>query len=119
MTPEQIVTVGHLDASLEQLLLKLLQAGGLLNAGTAGAPPRLLSIEDVMRECDVSRATVQRWMKTGKTGRHGGTITLQHYLFSPDKPRIPWPALAAYGQGLAFDLDTLSDSQIPPLRMAG
>ncbi|UOQ64420.1 helix-turn-helix transcriptional regulator [Hymenobacter volaticus] len=62
------------------------------------APPRLLSIEDAMSECDVSRATVQRWMKIGKVGRHGGTITLQAFFFSPDKPRIPWPALAAYGQ---------------------
>jgi hypothetical protein len=76
-------------------------------AGASGAPPRLLTIEQVMEECHVSRSTVQRWIKQGKPGRAGTTITLQAYWFTPSEPRVPWPALAAFGQGLAFDLATL------------
>lgn len=117
MLAQELVTVGHLDATLEQLAQRLIAALAT-GAGVSIGPPRLLSIEDVMQECGVSRPTVWRWMEKGKPGRHGGTITLQYYKFSVDKPRIPWPALAAFGQGLAFDLDSLSE-QLPPLRLTG
>lgn len=79
--------------------------------------PRLLSIEQVMEECKVSRSTVWRWMKTGKPGCNGGTITLQHYCFSENEKRIPWPALAAFGQGLDFDLASLNGpTSLPQMR---
>ncbi|SHL87051.1 helix-turn-helix transcriptional regulator [Hymenobacter psychrotolerans] len=113
MQATDLATAGFIQENF-QVLLAHLQA--LRTDAPAAAPltPRLLSIEQVMEECGVSRSTVQRWMKAGKPGRHGGTVTLQAYYFSPAEPRIPWPALAAFGQGLAFDLSTLAPAGAAP-----
>ena len=117
MTRDDLPTVGYLNDCFQAILARLDQAGGGAAAAT-GAPPRLLSIDQVAEECGVHRVTVQRWIKQGKPGRHGGTVKLQAYYFSTTEPCIPWPALAAFGQGLAFDLTTL-DPGAPLLRLAG
>lgn len=109
MTRDDLPTVGYLEDRFRDILSRLTEPGTALSV-----VPRLLSIEDVMAECGVSRPTVSRWMHEGKPGRHGGTIRLQYYQFSADKPRIPWPALAAFGQGLPFDLASLDRGVAAP-----
>ncbi|MCA8830494.1 helix-turn-helix transcriptional regulator [Hymenobacter pini] len=102
-----IASTGFIAEHFQALLARLEQLQQALPTG--GTPlPRLLSIEQVMEHCGVSRATVQRWLHKGKAGRQGATITLQAYWFSPTQPSIPWPALAAFGQGLDFDLSSLN-----------
>ncbi|WP_400194082.1 helix-turn-helix domain-containing protein [Hymenobacter sp. B81] len=114
MTAADLVTVGILDQYF-QAIKGLVETLGAATPAAGTQVPRLLSIEQVMAELDVSRSTVQRWINNGKRGRDGSTITLQVYHFSPSEPRIPWPALAAFGQGLPFDLATMS---IPTMRAA-
>lgn len=111
MQATDLATAGFIQEHF-QLLLQHVQALQQGLAGTATVP-RLLSIEDVMQELNVSRSTVQRWMRVGKEGRRGGLVKLQAYYFSPAEPRIPWPALAAFGQGLDFNLASLNLGTAP------
>ncbi|MBO3270779.1 helix-turn-helix domain-containing protein [Hymenobacter defluvii] len=117
MTRDELATVGYINDCFQAVLARLDQPGAGA-ASPAGGPPQLLSIEQVAQECGVHRATVQRWIKQGKPGRHGDTVKLRAYYFSSAEPRIPWPALAAFGQGLDFDLTTL-DRGAPNMRLAG
>ncbi|WBO86270.1 helix-turn-helix transcriptional regulator [Hymenobacter yonginensis] len=102
-----LATAGFISEHFQSILTQLQAMEQALPLAGADVP-RLLSIEQVMAHCGVSRATVQRWLHKGKTGRRGTLITLQAYWFSPTQPSIPWPALAAFGQGLDFDLSTLN-----------
>lgn len=113
MQASDLATAGFIHENF-QVILQHLQALQQGRPATGTDVPRLLSIEQVMEELEVSRSTVQRWLKVGKTGRHGSTILLQAYWFTSSEPRIPWPALAAFGQGLGFDLATLNQGAAPP-----
>ncbi|RSK44686.1 helix-turn-helix domain-containing protein [Hymenobacter perfusus] len=112
MTRDDLATAGFISEHFQAILSQLQVVQQALPA--AGGLPRLLSIEQVMEHCGVSRATVQRWLHKGKPGRHGGTIRLQAYWFSAAQPSIPWPALAAFGQGLDFDLARLDGGDQEP-----
>jgi hypothetical protein len=107
MQASDLLTVGSFHEFCQTVLSHLQAVREAVPTAGAGSPPRLLTIEQVMEECHVSRSTVQRWIKQGKPGRAGAIITLQAYWFTPTEPRIPWPALAAFGQGLGFDLASL------------
>lgn len=117
MQATDLATVGYLHTCFETVLAHLQAVRSALPA-TGVDVPRLLSIEQVMEELDVSRSTVQRWLKVGKKGRDGKLILLQAYWFTPSEPRIPWPALAAFGQGLGFDLSTLNQGAAAPAQAA-
>lgn len=108
MQPTDLATVAYLHQCFETVIAHLTAVRQALPA-TGTDVPRLLTIEQVMAELKVSRSVVQRWLHQGKKGRAGGIITLQAYRFADKEPRIPWPALAAFGQGLAFDLATLNN----------
>ena len=95
MKSSDVLTVGV----FQQLLAQLVQPQQAV---------RLLTLQQVCEELQVDRTTVSRWINKGKKGRFQNNIKLQVYHFGDAEPRIPWPALAAFGQGLAFDLDTLS-----------
>jgi hypothetical protein len=112
MQASDLATAGFIHDNF-QVILQHLQALQQGRPAAGSDMPRLLSIEQVMEELEVSRSTVQRWLKKGKPGRHGGTIVLQAYWFTTAEPRIPWPALAAFGQGLGFDLATLNQGAAP------
>ncbi|MCA8830562.1 helix-turn-helix domain-containing protein [Hymenobacter pini] len=106
MQATDLATAGFISEHFQAMLAQL-QAMQQALPAVAGLP-QLLSKEQVAEHCHVSLDTVQRWLHKGKRGRDGSTITLQAYYFSSNQPSIPWAALAAYGQGLDFDLDTLN-----------
>ncbi|WP_022824889.1 helix-turn-helix transcriptional regulator [Hymenobacter norwichensis] len=85
------------------MILQHLQALQQGRPAAGSDMPRLLSIEQVIEELEVSRSTVQRWLKKGKPGRHGTTIVLQAYWFTTAKPRIP---IAEIGLNLVSEISS-------------
>ena len=107
--------MGYLDECFRTILghIEALKRPAAL-AADAAAPVVLLTIEQVMERLEVSRSAVQRWVKVGKKGRSKATIKLAVLTFGEAEPRIPWPALLAFGRGEAYDL-----AQLPaPLPLA-
>lgn len=116
MTAADFATAGFINdwflaiqARLDQLANPQARPGGVAE---------MLSVEEVMERLNCSRSTVQRWYKVGKEGRTGANIKLQVLWFSPSEPRIPVPALLAFGQGLPFDLGTLQGIAPPQPKSA-
>jgi hypothetical protein len=134
MRRDDLPTVGYLDECFRTILghIEALKRP----AATAGpeGPAVLLSIEQVMERLEVSRSAVQRWIKNGKRGRVKQMIKLPVLTFGEGQPRIPWPALLAFGRGETYDLTKLPAPQpvaalsappnpetndLPPMRLVG
>ncbi|MBO2007579.1 hypothetical protein [Hymenobacter negativus] len=113
MKRDDLPTVGYLDDCFRSILshIEAIQRP----AASDAAPTVLLTIEQVMAHCLVSRSAVQRWIKNGKKGRGKHLIKLGVLTFGDAEPRIPWPALLAFGRGEAYDLTQLA----PPLPATG
>lgn len=115
MKASDIATVGYLHDCFQTVLAHL---DVLRQAATAVPVAQqqavLLTIEQVMERCEVSRSAVQRWIKNGKKGRGKHVIKLAVLTFGDAEPRIPWPALLAFGRGEPYDLAQLP-APPPPL----
>lgn len=114
MKPDELATVGQLHEYFRIMLSHIAAIPkGPATIETVGA--ELLTIEDVMERLRVSRSTVQRWVKIGKVIKVGSKrqqLKLPTLWFTPSEPRIPWPALLAFGRGESYDLSQLP---VPPL----
>lgn len=133
MRRDDLPTVGYLDECFRTILghIETLKRPAA-PAPEASAPVVLLTIEQVMERLEVSRSAVQRWVKVGKRGRGKAIIKLAVLTFGEAEPRIPWPALLAFGRGEAYDLSQLPaplplsalapapgpPPELPPMRLA-
>lgn len=116
MKRDDLPTVGYLDDCFRTLLAHVEALKHPAPAADAAAPPVLLTIEQVMERLDVSRSAVQRWVKQGKQAKVGSKrqcIKLAVLTFGAAEPRIPWPALLAFGRGEPYDLAQLA-APLPP-----
>ena len=114
MKRDDLPTVGYLDECF-RIMLAHIAAIPKGPASTESVAAELLTIEDVMERLSVSRSTVQRWVKLGKVIKVGSKrqqLKLPTLWFTPTEPRIPWPALLAFGRGEFYDLGQLP---VPPL----
>jgi excisionase family DNA binding protein len=115
MKRDDLPTVGYLDECFRIMLAHIAAISkGPVTIDTVGA--ELLTIEDVMERLRVSRSTVQRWVKTGKIIKVGSKrqqLKLPTLWFTPSEPRIPWPALLAFGRGESYDLGQLPAPPLP------
>ena len=114
MKRDDLPTVGYLDECF-RIMLAHIAAIPKSPAATESVAAELLTIEDVMERLRVSRSTVQRWVKLGKAIKVGSKrqqLKLPTLWFTPSEPRIPWPALLAFGRGESYDLGQLP---VPPL----
>jgi transcriptional regulator with XRE-family HTH domain len=119
MKASDLATVGYLHDCFQTVIAHLEVLRQAVPAVAAGPPPQavLLTIEQVMERTGVSRSAVQRWIKNGKKGRGKQLIKLAVLTFGDAEPRIPWPALLAFGRGEAYDLAQLP-APPPPLALA-
>ena len=111
MKRDDLPTVGYLDDCFRTILGHIAALKGASGVPEVAAA-ELLTIEDVMERLRVSRSTVQRWVKTGKAIKVGSKrqqLKLPALWFTASEPRIPWPALLAFGRGECYDL-----TQLPP-----
>lgn len=115
MKRDDLPTVGYLDDCFRAVIGHL--AALKTTSGVAEvAAAELLTIEDVMDRLRVSRSTVQRWVKIGKAIKVGSKrhqLKLPALWFTPSEPRIPWPALLAFGRGEHYDLGILPAPCLP------
>lgn len=117
MKRDELLTVGNLHEYCRVILARI----DAISKGPATAESvaaELLTIEDVMERLRVSRSTVQRWVKTGKAIKIGSKrqqLKLPTLWFTPSEPRIPWPALLAFGRGESYDLSQLPAPPQPKL----
>ena len=115
MKRDDLPTVGYLDECFRIMLAHIAAISkGPATIEIVGA--ELLTIEDVMERLRVSRSTVQRWVKTGKVIKIGSKrqqLKLPTLWFTPSEPRIPWPALLAFGRGESYDLGQLPAPPLP------
>ena len=115
MKRDDLPTVGYLDECFRIMLAHI----AAISKGPAtmdSVAAELLTIEDVMERLRVSRSTVQRWVKTGKVIKVGSKrqqLKLPTLWFTPSEPRIPWPALLAFGRGESYDLGQLPAPPLP------
>ena len=115
MKSDDLATVGYLDNCF-RITLAHIAAIAKGPATIESVAAELLTIEDVMERLRVSRSTVQRWVKSGKAIRIGSKrqqLKLPALWFSPTEPRIPWPALLAFGRGESYDLSQLPAPPAP------
>lgn len=120
MTRNEIGTVGYFNDCF-RIVLARIDALPKGPATTESVAAELLTIEDVMERLRVSRSTVQRWVKLGKAIRVGSKrqqLKLPTLWFTPSEPRIPWPALLAFGRGESYDLSQLP-APPPPKSIQG
>ncbi|MBF9239490.1 hypothetical protein I2I05_19005 [Hymenobacter sp. BT683] len=113
MRRDDLPTVGYLDECFRTILGHIEAIKRPAPAPEASAAVVLLTIEQVMEHLSVSRSAVQRWTKVGKRGRNKQLIKLAVLTFGEAEPRIPWPALLAFGRGEAYDLAQLPAPQLP------
>ena len=114
MKRDDLPTIGYLDDCF-RIMLAHIAAIGKGPATVESVTAELLTIEDIMERLRVSRSTVQRWVKIGKVIKVGSKrqqLKLPALWFTPSEPRIPWPALLAFGRGESYDLGQLP---APPL----
>ena len=115
MKRDDLPTVGYLDECF-RIMLAHIAAISKGPATTESVAAELLTIEDVMERLRVSRSTVQRWVKLGKAIKVGSKrqqLKLPTLWFTPSEPRIPWPALLAFGRGESYDLSQLPAPPLP------
>jgi excisionase family DNA binding protein len=115
MKRDELLTLGDLDNYFRVILARIDAIPKGLATVESGAA-ELLTIEDVMERLRVSRSTVQRWVKTGKLIKVGSKrqqLKLPTLWFTPSEPRIPWPALLAFGRGESYDLGQLPAPPAP------
>lgn len=130
MKRDDLPTIGYLDDCF-RIMLAHIAAIAKGPATVESVTAELLTIEDIMERLQVSRSTVQRWVKTGKVIKVGSKrqqLKLPTLWFTPSEPRIPWPALLAFGRGESYDLgqlpapplpkSTKDSSQLEPMRLA-
>jgi len=113
MKRDDLPTVGYLDECF-RIILGHIEAIKRPAPAEEAATAVLLTIEQVMERLEVSRSTVQRWIKTGKEIRVGSKrqmLRLPALWFTTTEPRIPWPALLAFGRGEPYDLAQLPAPQ--------
>ena len=114
MKRDDLPTIGYLDDCF-RIMLAHIAAIAKGPATVESVNAELLTIEDIMERLRVSRSTVQRWVKIGKVIKVGSKrqqLKLPALWFTPSEPRIPWPALLAFGRGESYDLGQLP---APPL----
>lgn len=113
MSPQDLATVGFIDAWGRALLSRLEVLAAAATGPAASAEVVLYSVPRLAEVLDVDVATVRRWVRTGKSGKNGTPVKLRAYYFNSE-PRIPWPALLAYERGEDFDLAELPAPQLAP-----
>ena len=117
MKRDDLPTVGYLDDCFRAILGHLTALKNDVVKQNDNIA-ELLTIEDVMARLHVSRSTVQRWVKIGKVIKVGNKrqqLKLPALWFTPSEPRIPWPALLAFGCGEYYDLSKLPAPPLPVL----
>lgn len=115
MKRDDLATVGYFHDCFQIMIARIdaIPKGPVINESVAA---ELLTIEDVMERLRVSRSTVQRWVKLGKVIKVGSKrqqLKLPALWFTPSEPRIPWPALLAFGRGESYDLSLLPAPPLP------
>lgn len=115
MKASDIATVGYLHECFQTVIAHLEVLKQAVPAAAAAEQQQavLLTIEQVMERTGVSRSAVQRWINDGKKGRKKEPLKLAVLRFGTAEPRIPWPALLAFGRGEPYDLSQLPAP--PPL----